>query len=128
MTAMFTATSLRADRNAALLSEPPWCRTPTSSQALVPLIAIAPSEASTTGPTSGATGSEKRSTTCHAASAAGPRMTRAIAFPTMARRARGHPSATKISRLMAVSSRKSTLSARSETEPAKSATVNSTKK
>jgi hypothetical protein len=55
-------------------------------------------------------------------------MMRAMALPTRARRASGHPKAMKMSRLTAVSSRKSTLSASRETEPAVSATANSTKK
>ena len=58
----------------------------------------------------------------------GPRMISAIALPMAARRASGQPRARKISRLIEVSSRKSTLSASSETDPAASATENSTKK
>jgi hypothetical protein len=55
-------------------------------------------------------------------------MTKAMALPIAAHLASGQPNAMKISRLIAVSSRKSTLSARRETEPATRATVNSTKK
>ena len=44
-------------------------------------MAIAPKEASTTGAMSGATGGEKRCIPTHAATAAGPKMTMAIALP-----------------------------------------------
>ena len=74
MIATLTRTSLRADRNAALLREPPWWRTRASSQALVALTAIAPSEASTNGTTSGASGSENRCNAVQPAKAAGPKM------------------------------------------------------
>lgn len=55
-------------------------------------------------------------------------MTKAIDLPVAARLASGQPSAMKISMLIPVSSRKSTLSASRETEPATRATANSTKK
>ena len=62
MMATFTKTSLRAERNAARLREPPRDRTLASIQALAPFTTIAPSKASTNGTTSGATGARRRPT------------------------------------------------------------------
>ncbi len=77
---------------------------------------------------SGATGSPNFENACQAAAAAGTRMMNAIALPTRARAVIDHPRAMKISRLTAVSSRKSTLSAIRETDPMARATPDSTKK
>ncbi len=59
---------------------------------------------------------------------AGAKMTSVMALPSMARLASGHLRAMKTNTLTEVSSRKSTLSASSDTDPAANATVNSTKK
>jgi hypothetical protein len=92
------------------------------------LATIAPKDASTRGVTFGACGAPKRWAASHAAYSEGTTMTSAITLPVTARRASGHPRAMKMRTLTAVSSRKSTLSASKETDPATTATVNSMKK
>jgi len=59
---------------------------------------------------------------------AGTRMITASTCPTRARRRTDHTAAKKISRLRAPSSKKSTLSATSDTDPMTRATANSTTK
>ncbi|WP_286278979.1 hypothetical protein [Naasia aerilata] len=62
------------------------------------------------------------------AAAAGTRMISARSRPTRARAAADHAEAKKMSRLMLASSRKSTLSAKRDTDPIRRATRNSTPK
>ena len=77
MIARLTATSLRAERKAAPLSEPPWWRTRTSSSAQTVFTTAAPDAVTTNAVTSGATGSNALTTACQAATSAGTRMMRA---------------------------------------------------
>ena len=128
MIARLTATSDRAERKAAAERDPPWCRTRVRRRAHAPLTSAAPPAVSTSGHTAGATGSDTFATACHAAASAGTRMTPAITRPATARRASVHPRASATRRLIAVSSRKSTESARRDTDPMESATDASTPK
>jgi len=62
MMARLTATSSRAERKAAPLSEPPWWRTRTSSSAHTVFTTAAPDAVTTIAATSGATGSSALTT------------------------------------------------------------------
>ena len=64
----------------------------------------------------------------HSVASPGTRMMAASAMPARTRAGADQPSASTIRRLIAVSSRKSTLSANSDTEPMARATANSTPK
>ena len=121
-------TSLRAASQAARVMEPPWSRWRSRSTAQIVLITTAPPAVRISDSGSGASGFWNLAIACQSAATAGSRMMPAIALPATERWARGQPSATKISRLTAVSSRKSTESANSETEPIARATAFSTKK
>ncbi len=108
--------------------EPPWSRWRSSRTAQTELITTAPPAVTMSETGSGASGFWNFAIACHRAATAGTRMMPAITLPATERWASGQPSATKISRLTAVSSRKSTESANSDTDPMASATAFSTKK
>jgi hypothetical protein len=76
----------------------------------------------------GGSGNQNLSQAVHSVARPGTSRMPASTMPRRARRGALHVSATKMSRLIDASSRKSTLSANSETEPIASATANSTPK
>ena len=126
--ATFAKTSLRAERNAARVRLPPCARKRANMSAQERLTASAPRPASESGTGAGGTGN---ASFCHAVqSVARPGASRmpASTIPTSARRRAPQPSAARMSRLTEASSRKSMLSANSDTDPIASATANSTPK
>ncbi len=127
MIAMFAKASLRADRNAARVRLPEWCRNLASTTAHARLTAKAPSPVPDSSQGSGGVGALNF---CHAVQSSANAGTNRIAASTMPARAllrTDHPRAAKIKKLTAASSRKSMLSAKSETDPIFRATKNSTK-
>ena len=92
------------------------------------LTASAPSPASDRANGDGGAGSTNFPQAVHSVARPGTSRISASAMPTRERRAADHAIAKKISRLTEVSSRKSMLSANSDTEPIASATANSTPK
>jgi len=103
---------------------PAWARTRTA-KARTRSTASAPRPVAPSGTGFGATGNRSF---CHAVATVAPRGTSSIsasAIPSVARRRRGQPSATTISVLIVAFSRKSTLSAKSETEAIARATAHS---
>ena len=85
----------------------------------------APRPAADSGTGDGATGTLNFCQAVHSVASAGTSRINANAMPSLARAFGGQPSAKAISRLTDASSRKSMLSANSETEPIASATTNS---
>ena len=90
--------------------------------------ASAPAPVSVSGMGAGGSGSQNLSQAVHSVARPGTSRMPAKTLPSKARRDALQPSATKMSKLIEASSRKSTLSANSDTEPIAVATANSTPK
>lgn len=126
--AIFARASFRAERNAARVRLPLCVRKRANKNAQERFTTREPNPTSVRGMAAGGTGSRNF---CHAVQTVlrlGMSKIPARAIPKRARLVARQPRATAISRLIEVSSRKSTLSAKSDTEPMANATLNSTPK
>ena len=119
---------MRADRNAALVRLPLAFRKRARVNAQVTLTASAPRPTIVSVVGSGGSGDAIFCHTVQSAARPGTSRMTASAIPSRDRACNDQPSASRISRLTEVSSRKSMLSANSETEEIEIADVNSTKK
>jgi len=117
--------SLRAERKAALVRLPTSWRYRARIHAQARLTASAPRPVSDSSVGSGGSGTVNFCQAAHTVAIPGTRSSSASTMPRRARRDAGQPRASAISVLTEASSRKSTLSANSETEPIASATPNS---
>src|SRR3569833_618219 len=123
--AMFAIASFRADRHAAFVKLPLCIRKRASRSAHPELMISPPRPVVAKLKGSGGMGLENLPHSDQRKAKAGMSRTRAIAIPTRARVFADHARAKKINRFTEVSSRKSTLSAKSDTDRMFSATVNS---
>ena len=118
--------SLRAASHAARVREPPSVRTRASRATHTRFTRIEPTATPSSTPAAGGSGSPTFVAAMTSAATAGSTMIPAMTLPMTACRAAVHPSATKISRLTAKSSKKSTESATRATEPIPTARMIST--
>ena len=120
--------SLRAERNAARVRLPPECRCFASKNAQNRFTASAPIPVRVSATGTGGKGRLNLDHAIHSVAIPGASRMAARHMPNRVRLTAVQPSAAKIRRFTSASSRKSTLSANSETEPILEATANSTPK
>jgi len=128
MIATFATVSFRADRNAARVKLPLCAWKRTSMKAHDKLTAKAPRPVSDRGSGAGGIGATNFPHAVHSVARPGTSSIPARTIPRRARLLALQPSAMAIRRLTDASSRKSMLSAKSETDPIAAATANSTPK
>ena len=126
--ATFATASLRADKNAARVKLPLCDRKRARMNAHDKLMINAPAPVTDSGIGAGGSGAMNFCHAVHSVEAPGTSKIPATAIPRRARLLALQPSATAIKKLTDVSSKKSMLSAKSDTEPIATATANSTPK